>query len=76
MPSESEERASVRRLVDDRLSQLERTGRRTTYRLGSMGLITATLLVIAVGAIVFCYGVVRLQRYALDRYRLYALSAA
>ncbi|MET9787399.1 hypothetical protein [Streptomyces canus] len=76
MPSESEERASVRRLVDDRLSRLERTGRRATYRLGSMGLITATLLVITVGVIVFCYWVVRMQRYALDRYRLYALSAA
>ncbi|MCX4857820.1 hypothetical protein [Streptomyces canus] len=69
MPSEAGERASVRRLVDDRLSRLERPGRRATDRLGFMGLITATLLVITAGVIVFCYGVVRMQRCALDRYR-------
>jgi hypothetical protein len=33
--------AFMRRLVDDRLSQLERTGRRVPYGLGLMGLITA-----------------------------------
>jgi hypothetical protein len=82
VPSEPGERASLRRLVDDQLGRLERTGRWLPYWLGFMALIAVGLLVLgtttgslafplafAVGTIGFCYWVVWMRRRTLDRYR-------
>ena len=82
VPSEPDERASMRRLVDDQLGQLERKGRWLPYWLGFMGLIAAALvvlgaaagslafpLVIAAAIIGLCCWAVWMRRHALDRYR-------
>lgn len=79
-PSDPEERAAMRRLVDDQLARFERTGRWLPYWLGFMGLIAAALLVLgvatgtlalplvfALGTAVFCYWIVWMRRRAIER---------
>ncbi|WP_020120525.1 hypothetical protein [Streptomyces canus] len=81
VPSEPGERESMRRLVDDQLSLLERNRRWLPHWLGLMGLITAALLalgvatgslafplVFAVAMICLCCWVVWMRRRALDRF--------
>jgi Flp pilus assembly protein TadB len=79
VPSEPEERESMRRLVDDQLNLLESRERWLPYWLGFTGLITAALLalglatgslafplVFAVGMIGLCCWAVWMRRRALD----------
>ncbi|MFF1719861.1 hypothetical protein [Streptomyces sviceus] len=82
VPSEPEERESMRRLVDDQLSLLERNRRWLPYWLGFMGLITVALLALgvatgslalplafAVAVTGFCCWVAWMRRRSLDRLR-------
>ncbi|MFF7071428.1 hypothetical protein [Streptomyces pseudovenezuelae] len=82
VPSEPGERESMRRLVDDQLSRLERSSRWLPYWLGFMCLIAAAPLalgvaagslafplVIAVAMIGFCCWVVWMRRQASERFQ-------
>ncbi|MER6349015.1 hypothetical protein ACWC10_04740 [Streptomyces sp. NPDC001595] len=82
VPKDPEERAILRRLVDQQLGQMERGGRWLPYWLGFMGLVAVGMLVLgalsgsllfpvlfAIGVIVFCVWVLWMRRHAMDRAR-------
>ncbi|MGW0908352.1 hypothetical protein [Streptomyces sp. NPDC002853] len=82
VPSEPQERASMRRLVAVQLGQLERARKWLPYWLCSMALIAVgmlvlgaatgsltTPLIVAVGLIGFCGWVIWMRRRNLDRFR-------
>ncbi|MEV6752888.1 hypothetical protein [Streptomyces sp. NPDC051214] len=82
VPSEPQERASMRRLVAEQLGQMERARKWLPYWLGSMALIAvamlglgaatgslATPLIVAVGLIGFCGWVLWMRHRSLDRCR-------
>ncbi|MEU0407209.1 hypothetical protein ABZ307_05175 [Streptomyces griseorubiginosus] len=81
VPTDPEERAAMRRLVNDQLERLERSARWLPYWLGFMGLIAAAILalgvatgsvalplVFALGTAVFCYWIVWMRRRAIERH--------
>lgn len=82
VPQEPEERATMRRLVDEQLGQIERGGRWLPYWLGFMGLVAiGTLalgvsagawilpLVLAIGVAGFCWWALWMRRRSIDRCR-------
>ncbi|MFF4269998.1 hypothetical protein [Streptomyces sp. NPDC001536] len=82
VPQAPEERATMRRLVDEQLGQIERGGRWLPYWLGFMGLVAiGTLalgvsagswilpLVLAVGVAAFCWWALWMRRRSIDRCR-------
>ncbi|MFB4421642.1 hypothetical protein C5F59_011175 [Streptomyces sp. QL37] len=82
VPSDPEQRATMRRLVAEQLGKMERGGRWLPYWLAGMGLIAAGMLVLgfvtgsltvalvfAVGVAVFCSWVFWTRRRALERHR-------
>ncbi|MEU1432955.1 hypothetical protein ACFYPA_07860 [Streptomyces sp. NPDC005775] len=80
VPRDPEERAVMRRLVDDQLGKIERGGRWLPYWLGFMGLAAVGLvvlgattdgslvfpLVFAVGVVAFCFWILWMRRRALE----------
>ncbi|AYL40320.1 hypothetical protein ACFTZ8_09720 [Streptomyces fungicidicus] len=82
VPGDPDRRATMRRLVDGHLDQMERAARWLPYWLGFMGLIAVGMLVLGVttgsltyslllaaGLIVLCCGVLWMRRRSLDRLR-------
>lgn len=82
VPQAPEERATMRRLVDEQLGQIERGGRWLPYWLGFMGLVAiGTLalgvsagawilpLALAVGVAGFCWWALWMRRRSIDRCR-------
>jgi len=81
VPTDPEERAAMRRLVDDQLERFGRSARWLPYWLGFMGLIAAALLalgvatgallyplVFALGTAAFCCWILWVRRRTLDRF--------
>ncbi|MFJ5849813.1 hypothetical protein [Streptomyces sp. NPDC092903] len=79
VPKDPEERAVMRRLVEDQLGKMERGSRWQPYWLGFMGLIAVGMLVLgfttgspafpvvfAVGVIAFCCWIVWMRRRAME----------
>lgn len=79
VPRDPEERAVMRRLVDEQLGKMERGGRWLPYWLGFMGLLAVGLLVLgathgsvvfplvfAVGVVAFCFWILWMRRRALE----------
>ncbi|MFE3518124.1 hypothetical protein [Streptomyces sp. NPDC059166] len=82
LPRDPQERATMRRLVDEQLGKMERGGRWLPYWLGCMGLIAVGLLVLgtatgsvvfpllfAAGTAAFCYWLMWMRGRAMESHR-------